>query len=71
MQKLKQLIDLIEGKKTYITSVIFALFEVLKSFELISLTEAQNTSIRAFLGVLLAISVRQAIQKAEPKRKKK
>ena len=71
MQKLKQLIDLIEGKKTYITSVIFALFEELKSFELISLTEAQNTSIRAFLGVLLAISVRQAIQKAEPKRKKK
>ena len=62
---IKEIQVYLSGKKTYITTVLIALFELLKAFEVVVVTPEQNASVLAFLGVLLAASVRAAIKKSE------
>lgn len=62
---LKKVIDFLQGKKTYIISVVIGLYELLKAFEVLKVSPEQNAAILAFLGVVFATSLRAAIKKAE------
>ena len=58
---MKQILTTLKGKKTYILSVLLALYGLLKAFEILNLTQEQEISVYTFLGSLLAISIRDAI----------
>jgi hypothetical protein len=63
MNTLKQILDYLDGKKTYISSVLLAGYGVLKVFSIIDTTADQDAALLALLGSLLGISLRDAINK--------
>lgn len=53
----------LEGKKTYITTVILAFYGVLKAFKIVDFTPDQDVAVLALIGAMLGLSIREAINK--------
>jgi hypothetical protein len=64
---MNNIIKAIDGKKTYITSVILSLYSTLKVFDVINTTPEQDWSIYGLIGALFAVSLKSALKKTEPK----
>lgn len=58
-----KLLKWLEGKKTYITALILAVYGVLKVFNLVNFTPDQELAVFALVGSALGISLRSAIKK--------
>lgn len=63
MNTLNNILSFLDGKKTYITSIILAMYGVLKAFGLLDFTPDQELAVLALFGSLLGISLREAISK--------
>jgi hypothetical protein len=64
---MNNIIKAIDGKKTYITSVILAGYSALKAFSVINTTPEQDLTIYGLIGALFAVSLKSALKKTEPK----
>lgn len=63
MEYLRKAVEALEGKKTYIVSVLLALYSVLVAFNVIQWTPEQEAATFGFLGALLGITIRAGISK--------
>jgi hypothetical protein len=61
---MNNLMNLIDGKKTYITTFIMALFNFLKAMGWIDIDQEQITSINALLGAAMVIFLRMGVKKS-------
>jgi hypothetical protein len=62
---LQKVMSYLDGKKTYIFSVILAVFTLLKVFNIITTTIEQDTAVYGLIASLLGLSIKSAIKKAE------
>ena len=60
---IKQAIELLKGKKSYIVGVTIALYSLLQSFEIIKTSPEQDLAVFAFLGALFGMAIRAGISK--------
>jgi len=58
------IIDWLKGKKTYILSVLTALYGVLVAFGVIVITPNQEIAVWAFIGALFGITIRAGMKKS-------
>lgn len=65
MAYVEYLLSKLDGKKTYITSVLVALYGVLEAFNVISFTPEQEQAVFTLLGAAFMVAVRDAIRKVE------
>ena len=59
---MKKLIELLDGKKTYVASVLFAVFGVVKAFGL-ELTPEQDLAVLTLIGAVLTVGVGHKLDK--------
>jgi len=59
-----KLIELLQGKKTYITSVLVALYTLLQAFSVIVTTPEQDQAVYGLLAAAFGVAVRDAIAKS-------
>lgn len=57
------LLNWMDGKKTYITTFAMALFNFLKAMGWVDLTQEQLTSINALLGAAIVVFLRMGVKK--------
>ena len=62
MKTLKEILEALKGKKTYITACLLSFYALLKAFNIINFTADQDVAVLALLGSLLGISLRSAIK---------
>lgn len=62
-KKSTNFISLIDGKKTYITSILLAAYSVIKAFSIFEITAEQDIAILGLLGAALGVSIKHAISK--------
>ena len=68
MNTLNAIFAYLDGKKSYITSLLLAFYGVLKAFGLLDITQDQELALLALFGALLGISLRDAIGKRASKK---
>lgn len=64
MKHLNIVLARLQGKKTYIVSVLVALYTLLQAFKVIETTPDQDVAVYGLLASLFGISVRDAIAKS-------
>ena len=60
---MEKLSKALEGKKSYIVSLLTAVYTVLQSFEVFVTTPDQDVAVYALFAVLFGASIRDAISK--------
>lgn len=65
MKYVKQVLSLVDGKKTYISGVLIALYSVLKVFGVVNTTPEQDVAVYGLLASLLGVSLKHAISKGK------
>lgn len=65
MAHIGYLLSKLDGKKTYITSVLVALYGVLDAFNVTNFTPEQEQAVFTLLGAAFMVAMRDAIRKAE------
>jgi small-conductance mechanosensitive channel len=58
-----KLAELLQGKKTYITSVLVALYTLLKAFGVVEVTPEQDMAVYGLLAAAFGVALRDAISK--------
>ena len=59
---MKKIIEFLVGKKTYIISVLVAIYTLLKAFNIINTTPEQDVTVYGLLAALFATTIRKAIK---------
>jgi len=62
MNKLKTIVLYLQGKKSYIISVLIALYTLLKAFSVVITTPEQDVAVYGLLAAMLGVSLRSAIK---------
>lgn len=63
METLKQIQEYLQGKKTYIISVLAAVYAVLQAFDILVLTERQEQAIWLLLGALFGMTINAKLER--------
>lgn len=58
---MSKLIAFLEGKKTYIVTVLIAIYTLLKAFNVINTTPEQDITVYGLLAALFGVAIRKAI----------
>jgi hypothetical protein len=58
---MQKVLQLLQGKKSYIASVLIALYTLLQAFGVITTSPEQDQTVYGLLGALLGVSLRDAI----------
>lgn len=59
---MKKLIVFLEGKKSYIVSLLVAIYTLLKAFNVIITTPEQDITVYGLLATLFGVAIRKAIK---------
>ncbi len=59
---MKKIIEFLMGKKTYIVSVLVAIYTLLKAFNIIITTPEQDVTVYGLFAALFATTIRKAIK---------
>lgn len=60
---MNKFLALVDGRKSYITSVLVALYTLLKAFGIVEVTPEQDLAIYGLLSAAFGIAIRHAIEK--------